>query len=206
MEKGRWLRLAEGGGLAQLAPKFALVLNALQRAPGPALVYSDFRQVEGLALLTAALDTAGWVRLQLRGGRVVLPPVGRRAAPRYLVHGALHDDPEADSPEAKRLLLALFNGEFDKVPAAVLQDLRDLGSPPGRTRPTQHGTPSNLHGEIAKVLLISRSGAEGITTRNVREVHILEPFWHANRVEQVVGRAVRAHSHDADVEKTGLHA
>ena len=45
------------------------------------------------------------------------------------------------------------------------------------------------------MLLITKSGAEGMNTRNVRQVHVLEPFWHANRVEQVIGRAVRANSH-----------
>lgn len=48
----------------------------------------------------------------------------------------------------------------------------------------------------ARALLISASGAEGISTRGVRKVHVMEPFWHANRIDQVIGRAVRAHSHD----------
>ena len=55
---------------------------------------------------------------------------------------------------------------------------------------------SNLRGDLACAMLITRSGAEGISTRNVRQVHVIEPFWHANRVDQVIGRARRAHSHD----------
>jgi hypothetical protein len=31
--------------------------------------------------------------------------------------------------------------------------------------------------------------------KNVREVHLLEGFWNHNRIDQVVGRAVRARSH-----------
>jgi hypothetical protein len=39
--------------------------------------------------------------------------------------------------------------------------------------------------------MISPAGAEGINLRNVRQVHILEPYWNEVRIEQVVGRAVR---------------
>jgi hypothetical protein len=43
--------------------------------------------------------------------------------------------------------------------------------------------------------MISASGAEGIDLRNVRYVHIVEPYWHPVRIEQVVGRARRICSH-----------
>jgi hypothetical protein len=43
--------------------------------------------------------------------------------------------------------------------------------------------------------MITRSGAEGISLRNVRGVHILEPYWNNIRIDQVVGRANRTNSH-----------
>jgi len=43
--------------------------------------------------------------------------------------------------------------------------------------------------------MITSSGAEGINLRNTRFVHIVEPYWHMVRVEQVVGRARRICSH-----------
>ena len=48
---------------------------------------------------------------------------------------------------------------------------------------------NNLYGEIIKVLMITASGAEGISLRNVRYVHITEPYWHPVRMQQVIGRA-----------------
>ena len=53
----------------------------------------------------------------------------------------------------------------------------------------------NIRGDIIKVFLTSPSGAEGISLSNVRQVHIMEPFWHMVRLEQVMGRAVRICSH-----------
>ena len=45
------------------------------------------------------------------------------------------------------------------------------------------------------IILIAVSGSEGISLKNVREVHLLEPFWNDVRLQQVIGRAVRAGSH-----------
>ena len=54
---------------------------------------------------------------------------------------------------------------------------------------------NNFYGEVINTLMISASGAEGIDLRNVRYVHIMEPYWHPVRIEQVVGRARRICSH-----------
>ena len=45
------------------------------------------------------------------------------------------------------------------------------------------------------VLLISSSGAEGISTKGTRDVHIVEPYWNWERSLQVMARAIRYHSH-----------
>ena len=44
--------------------------------------------------------------------------------------------------------------------------------------------------------MITASGAEGINLKNVRYVHIMEPYWHPVRIEQVIGRARRICSHE----------
>ena len=55
--------------------------------------------------------------------------------------------------------------------------------------------PENKKGKIAKIILISPAGSEGINLKNVRQVHILEPFWNEVRIEQMIGRAIRQCSH-----------
>jgi len=54
---------------------------------------------------------------------------------------------------------------------------------------------SNIRGEEVKILLISAAGAEGISIMNCREVHLMEPYWHEVRSQQVVGRGIRQGSH-----------
>ncbi len=45
------------------------------------------------------------------------------------------------------------------------------------------------------VLIISGAGGEGIDLKGSRQMHVLEQFWHSARVNQVIGRAIRYHSH-----------
>jgi hypothetical protein len=45
--------------------------------------------------------------------------------------------------------------------------------------------------------MITSAGSEGINLRNTRYVHIMEPYWHPVRLEQVVGRARRICSHQS---------
>lgn len=53
----------------------------------------------------------------------------------------------------------------------------------------------NTNGEIVKVVIISKAGSEGIDFENIRQVHILEPWYNMSRIEQIIGRGVRFCSH-----------
>lgn len=55
----------------------------------------------------------------------------------------------------------------------------------------------NVNGSKVKVILISQTGAEGLDLKFVRQVHVLEPWYNMNRIEQIIGRAVRTCSHKA---------
>ena len=53
----------------------------------------------------------------------------------------------------------------------------------------------NKYGEYIQIMIISSAGAEGISLKCVRQVHILEPYWNYVRMDQVFGRAIRMKSH-----------
>jgi len=55
----------------------------------------------------------------------------------------------------------------------------------------------NKDGSIIKVALISRAGSEGLDFKYIRDVHILDPWYNTNRIEQIIGRAIRWKSHCA---------
>ena len=58
----------------------------------------------------------------------------------------------------------------------------------------------NITGDYISLLIISKSGAEGLTFKNVRSIHIMEPFFNWARPEQVLARGSRFYSH-ADLPK-----
>ena len=173
-------------GLDELSPKYAEVARRLLRDErrGTALVYSEFRRAEGIGLLAAALEANGFSELRVQRGAAGELEVAGGAPPRFAVYSN-------EDPEAADAVRAIFNGQLDRVPAGVAAGLARLPGAGGR-RPR-----GNLRGELVRALMITKSGAEGIDLKNVREVHVLEPFWHAVRVRQVIGRAVRAGSHAA---------
>ena len=54
---------------------------------------------------------------------------------------------------------------------------------------------NNVDGENVKVILLSAAGSEGLDFKYIRQIHVLEPWYNINRVEQIIGRAVRTCSH-----------
>lgn len=204
----------EGGQLAELSPKFDSIVRRLldqrKKNEGTSIVYSQFKRAEGVAILAVAMEANGFVQFAIERAsssqqtkpkrkqnhkhelECVLKLGGKRltaseltpevlARPRYI----LYSNDDRDVAEATK---DVFNDKANDAPESVRATLEKLNG--------KKTNPGNLRGETVAVMLITRSGAEGISTRNVRQVHVVEPFWHANRVLQVIGRARRAHSHD----------
>jgi hypothetical protein len=54
---------------------------------------------------------------------------------------------------------------------------------------------NNINGDSVKVILISQTGTEGLDLKFIRQVHVMEPWYNMNRIEQIFGRAIRTCSH-----------
>jgi hypothetical protein len=86
-----------------------------------------------------------------------------------------------ETQEKKELIRNIFNSSWDNLPPSLELPMESERK--------------NKYGEVIKLLMITASGAEGINLRNVRHVHIMEPYWHPVRTEQIIGRANRICSH-----------
>lgn len=161
--------------IGKLSPKFEKVLQNIEKSPGNTLVYSQFRNVEGLGVLGMALEANGWAKFK----------IARKNEEWYI------DEDEEDKGKPKyttftgnneesRIILKIFNNDFNNLPPKIAEALRDK---------------NNLSGDVIKLITITQSGAEGISLKNTRQVHILEPYWNHIRMDQVIGRAVRMCSH-----------
>ena len=56
---------------------------------------------------------------------------------------------------------------------------------------------NNINGEKITVVIVSRAGSEGLDFKNIRQTHILDPWYNLNRQQQIIGRSVRNLSHCA---------
>ena len=201
--KNRGRRAGEGDedGLAVHSPKMQAMLRRFSEVQYPMLVYSQFRRMEGLAILGACLMVNGYERVE-----IYRDEESRRMRLRVTSHNENNNAKKKRDPpprffvydnadkEAADVGLRLFNSELDGLPGSVREDVkRMLEDPfPGHAATNDE----NLHGRLVKLLLVTEAGSEGLSLKNVREVHLLEPYWNESRGDQVTGRAVRAHSHD----------
>lgn len=158
--------------------KFAAILDNLKKSPGSALVYSNYRRVEGITLLTEVLKANGF--MEFDENLVISERIGDIGKDQNFF---MTFDGQVSGP-----MLNVFNGNFEGSPLA--------------TRIAQvKGCTSNAYGDVIKVILVTQSGSEGINLLNVRQVHIMEPHWNNIRHDQVIGRAIRMCSHQALPEK-----
>ena len=189
--------------LANYSGKFVEILKRIEASPGSSLIYSQFVSIEGIGVLSIILDNLGWAPLTLTGPETDLrfteeteqSLLQRPDQPRYIVYIG------TGMPKTVRqTLINIFNTKLSSLNPKIIQTLTDSGLIDPVTKK------GNYKGEICKVFMISAAGAEGLSLRNVRTVHIMEPYWNTVRTDQVKGRAVRICSHsdlhyDEDPEK-----
>ena len=161
------------------------------RHKGLHLLYSNFRNMEGIGIFSLVLNANGWRKFsvakqdgiwKLNMTRDMFPCSKEEDAESkiYAYYTGTEDD------EEKEIIRAIYNGNLDLLPpncATLREQLKSI-------------YPNNFYGQLIKTLMITQSGAEGIDLKNVRYVHLMEPYWHPVRNQQVVGRAVRICSHN----------
>jgi len=163
--------------LKTFSPKMLEILKSIEKDKWKnQFVYSQYQSLEGLGLMSAILDHAGWQRFRIKqeNGQWTIDKSMNMEKPSYafFVGGTGENDTE------REYLRQIFNGVYEP------------GFPP-----TLKAAVEAMPKKILCAFMASSAGAEGITLLNVRHVHIMEPHWNPARHEQVIGRAVRICSH-----------
>ena len=169
--------------LAVYSPKFAKILENLQDKEnrGLHLIYSQFRTIEGIGILKLVLEANGFAEFKIKKNDTndtwtIVENIDDAGKPRFVLYTG------TETPEEREIIRNVYNSNWTMVPASIVSRLRETAS-------------NNFYGEIIQVLMITASGAEGINLKNTRFVHIVEPYWHLVRIDQVIGRARRICSH-----------
>jgi superfamily II DNA or RNA helicase len=168
--------------LKTYSPKYLHILENItdEEYKGLHLVYSQFRTIEGIGVFSLVLEKNGFARFRIKKNASGIWEINIKEDDKGKPTFALYTGTETS--EEKEIIRNIYNGDWNYIPTNLSQELKQIAN-------------NNNMGEIIKVLMITSSGSEGINLRNTRYVHIMEPYWHPVRMEQVIGRARRICSH-----------
>ena len=169
-------------GLQLYSPKFLHILENIIDSDhkGIHLLYSQFKTLEGIGILKLVLKENSFAEFKIK----------KNESGEYILNVSSEDMNKpmfasytgSETPEEREIIKNVLNSNWKLVPSSLVKTLQTLSE-------------NNFLGQIIKVLMITSSGAEGISLKNVRYVHITEPYWHPVRIHQVIGRARRICSH-----------
>ena len=170
-KSNKYGRIFSPSELPKYSTKIAKFCEIVKRSDGIILIYSQY--IDGGAVpIALALEEIGFTRYSSDTNAKSLfnvapvPPVG-------------YNSNIANSSQAKYVMIT---GDLTYSPNNS-EDIKYLNSE------------ENVDGKLVKVIIISKAAGEGIDFKNIRQVHILEPWYNMNRIEQIIGRAVRNLSH-----------
>ena len=158
--------------------KISSFLSNLKRSTGIVLIYSQYID-GGCVPIALALEELGFRRYG--NGKSLFKTPQDSVDYKTFLSKKEHEDRYPDV-EFKQASYIMITGDKALSPKNS-QEIRAVTSP------------TNVYGEDVKVIIISESGSEGIDFNNIRQVHILDPWYNNNRNEQTIGRAIRFRSH-----------
>ena len=155
-----------GEQLSQNSPKYDKLLKKLNSTSNQkVLIYSEYKEMGGIKLIAKMLEANGWTNY----GDVLSPRHSRR-----------HSRVSKISREPFKTF-AMWHGDVNRLTRDEIKRVFNENS--------------NRYGENIRVILITSAGAEGISLKAIRQVHLMEPYWNKSRLMQVIGRGRRRNSH-----------
>jgi hypothetical protein len=168
------IKIEDLKNLDKVSPKFKKIIENIEKYPNKlGVLYSEFVHGEGLNLFALILEKIlGYVYWR----KLIVDDIDEYDLEKDFTK------PKTKSAAKSQKTYAIISGD---VPFTERQSIINT-----------FNSKANSTGEKISLLLISKSGAEGISLRNVRHLHIMEPFWNYARIEQIIARGARFMSHD----------
>jgi superfamily II DNA or RNA helicase len=157
-----------------------------QVSSGIILIYSSYIDA-GIIPMALALEEMGFTRY----GEKAKPLFKQPPSPLVDVRTMKPPTSKKDFKPARYIMIT---GD-PRISPNNDMDVKAITNNDNIFREDKDGNIVDISGEIIKVVLISQAGSEGLDFKAIRQVHILEPWYNINRLEQIIGRAVRNFSH-----------
>lgn len=166
------------GEIGKYSAKISAITESVMGSEGIVLVYSQYIE-GGLIPIALALEELGMTRYvgptSKSKNLFAVPPAEALDAKTMKPRGE-------GSARGRTAKYAMITGDKSISP----NNLEEVNAATGD---------ANADGSVVKVVLISQAGSEGLDFIAIRQVHVLEPWYNMNRIEQIIGRAVRWCSH-----------
>lgn len=175
-------RIGNHPGIKTYSAKIAEICRLIKESTGIILVYSQF--IDGGSVpMALALEEMGFGRFSTGQHKNLFKKPPTEAI-----------DAISMKPRSEHLRDPEINGSFNPAKYMMITGHKEF-SPDNYADVNYLTGADNIHGEKVKVVLISKAAAEGLDFKHIRQVHILEPWYNMNRIEQIIGRGVRNGSH-----------
>jgi len=159
--------------IGKYSSKIKALMDHIIQSKGIVLVYSQYIN-GGLVPIALALEELGFKRF------------GDKSK-------TLFRDKKDDANVYNLKNASNYQGPFKQAKYAIISGEKMIS--PDNNEEIYALTHDNEEGQQVKVVLISQAGTEGIDLKYVRQVHVMEPWYNLNRIEQIIGRARRNCSH-----------
>lgn len=156
--------------ISTYAPKISRIIDYIKNTTGIAIIYSNYIEY-GILQIALALEYIGYSRYVDSSSKDF---------------NLLDDKSVERNPKLKYAIITSENN----------QHITNTGSPKNIENILKlANSDRNIYGDELKLILITKKASEGLSFYNIREVHILDPWYHFNRHEQIIGRGFRRCSH-----------
>jgi hypothetical protein len=174
-------RIFNKENLHKYSNKLSNICNSIMTSNGIVIVYSQYID-GGVVPMGLALEELGFSRYGS----------DRHTKSLFKTHPT--EPLDAITMKPKSQLTPAELGNFK--PAKYVMITGDKRFSPNNYEDMKYITnPENALGHNVKVILITKAAAEGLDFKNIRQIHIMEPWYNMNRIEQIIGRGVRNLSH-----------
>ena len=187
-DKDKYLDI-KNKSLAKYSPKYLEMVKNIQKQEkhGKIFVYSNFISLIGLNFFSFVLiQTGNWA-----------PFCIKKEKTKNGIEWVL-DEREEDKNKYKFMFYSggvdkdtreiyrnIYNSDWDKLDTTcsrLVEQLKAIHK-------------NNYYGEVIKMIMTTKTGAEGLDLKEVRFIHISEPYWQPVLITQIIGRGVRNKSH-----------
>jgi hypothetical protein len=152
---------------------------------GIILIYSSYIDA-GIIPMALALEEMGFSRYGENASLFKTPPVP--------IVDVRTMKPPTNKKDFRPARYIMITGDT-RISPNNDSDIKSITSDDNIFKKDTNGNLIDISGERIKVVLISQAGSEGVDFKAIRQIHILEPWYNINRIEQIIGRGVRNFSH-----------